>query len=136
MKYLGDRHFRNDLTLTFDLEMEIRILIAAQSMVLSPEILVSYRRHAVSLSSAGKKGMKRFLEEAAIYEELADLLKASEYHRASMYAKLRLAHRVHAFVNVIGIRRISELGVALRLIFADGGMSNPDKRAEFLLQNS
>ncbi len=136
MKYLRDRHFRNDLTLTFDLEMEIRILIAAKSMVQSPESLVSYRRHAVSLSSAGKKGMKRFLEEAAIYEELADLLKASNYRRASIFAKLRLTHRAHVLLSLIGIRHTFEVGEAFLLIFADGGMSNPDKRAEFLLENS
>lgn len=82
MKYLGKRHFRTVLPLTFDLEMEVQILLAVGSMVQSPEVLVSYRRHAVSLSSAGKKDLKRFLEEAALYEELADLFEASRYPRA------------------------------------------------------
>ncbi len=136
MKYLGDRHFRNDLTLTFDLEMEIHLLLEAGSMVQTPEALVSYRRHTSSLSSAGKMGMRRFLEEAAAYEELADLLKLSQYRGASFLAKLRLTHRAHALVSVIGIRRLSELAVSLRLIFADGGMSNAGKRAEFLRNNS
>lgn len=134
MKYLGERHFRDELTLTFDFEMEIHLLLIAGSMVQTPEALVSYRRHAVSLSSAGKKEMKRFLEEAALYEEFADLLKASKYPGTSFMAKLRFTHRVHVLISIIGIRRLSELGTATSLLIGDGGMSNIDRRLRFLEQ--
>ena len=88
--------FRQDLPTTLDLALLTDALIAGSTMVVLPEVAFQYRRHAASASSASAHDAGRFVEEAALLDELAARCHALGWEQACRAARVRLTSRLHA----------------------------------------
>jgi GT2 family glycosyltransferase len=90
------RRFRDDLTIIQDLALVMELLTAGERLALAPEVCFSYRRHAVSESSAAAFTGARFAEARRFFLETAERLDALGWHRAALAARRHRSTRLHA----------------------------------------
>jgi GT2 family glycosyltransferase len=89
-------NFRDDLSVIQDLALVIDLLQLGEQMVVDPTLCFQYRRHAVSLSSAGAVAGTRFTEARNYFLDTSERLEARGWTRASRAARRHLSSRLHA----------------------------------------
>ncbi|ARJ05984.1 hypothetical protein GCM10010988_11460 [Cnuibacter physcomitrellae] len=97
--------FREEFEVVEDLALILEILLAGGDLVLDDEVVFSYRRHRASVSALRGPDGAKFLEERALFHEMADRMRARGWRRAARAARLHLTSRLNA---------ASELPSALR----------------------
>ncbi|BFV58780.1 hypothetical protein KCMC57_up38840 [Kitasatospora sp. CMC57] len=113
--------FRSDLGVIQDLAIVVDLLLAGESLALTPEVCFSYRRHAVSESSVTAFTGKRFEEARRFFRETADRLDAFGWHRAAAISRRFLSSRLHALSMIPAAgRRAGLRGIAAMLSHVAG----------------
>ena len=97
--------FREDLGVIQDLALVMDLLVSGEQMALAPEVCFSYRRHAVSESSAKAFTGDRFTEARRFFLETADRLDAMGWHEAATVARRHRSTRLHALTLLPGALR-------------------------------
>ncbi|WP_406199543.1 glycosyltransferase [Kitasatospora sp. NBC_01560] len=92
--------FRTDLGVIQDLALILDLLLDGQSLAVTPEVCFSYRRHAVSESSATAFSGKRFEEARRFFREAADRLDTHGWHRAATVSRRFFSSRLHALTMI------------------------------------
>jgi GT2 family glycosyltransferase len=92
--------FRDDLGVIQDLALVMELLVAGEQLALAPELCFSYRRHAVSESSAKAFTGDRFVEARRFFLETAERLDRLGWHRAAKAARRHRSTRLHALTLV------------------------------------
>ncbi|WP_329380681.1 glycosyltransferase [Streptomyces sp. NBC_01351] len=88
--------FRVDLTVIQDLALVMDLLVAGETLAVTPEVCFSYRRHADSESSATAYTGHRFEEAKRFFRETADRLDRLGWRQAAKISRLHLSSRLHA----------------------------------------
>ena len=107
--------FRDDLAVIQDLALVMELLVAGEGLALAPELCFSYRRHAVSESSAKAFTGDRFTEARRFFLETADRLEALGWHRAALAARRHRSTRLHALTLLPGALRSGQTAGARSL---------------------
>lgn len=88
--------FRPEFEVVEDLALILEILLDGGDLVLDDEVVFSYRRHRASVSALRGPDGAKFLEERALFHEMADRMRARGWRRASRAARLHLTSRLNA----------------------------------------
>ncbi len=107
--------FRDDLAVIQDLALVMELLVAGEGLALAPELCFSYRRHAVSESSAKAFTGDRFIEARRFFLETADRLETLGWHRAAQAARRHRSTRLHALTLLPGALRSGQTAGARSL---------------------
>lgn len=92
--------FNPGYTITQDVILEMSMVTDGAKLALDNTVTFEYRRFDESLSSKEKKGDgKRFREESATYDMLANKFRQLGWTRASRIAKRRIISRIHQLVS-------------------------------------
>jgi glycosyltransferase involved in cell wall biosynthesis len=97
--------FREDLGIIQDLALVMDLLVAGEQLATAPEVCFSYRRHAVSESSAKAFTGDRFAEARRFFLETADRLDALGWGEAATAARRHRSTRLHALTLLPGALR-------------------------------
>lgn len=88
--------FRDDLETVLDLALLTQLVMTGSRMLIEPETVFEYRRHASSVSSLTARRSYRFVEERRVMRNAADCAIDMGWPRAARAARLRLTSRLHA----------------------------------------
>ncbi|MFC1400528.1 MULTISPECIES: glycosyltransferase family 2 protein [Streptacidiphilus] len=114
-----ERGFREDLKVIQDLALVMELVVAGERLTVAGEVCFSYRRHALSESSAQAFSGDRFAEARRFFLETADLLDRQGWPRAAAVARRHLSTRLHALTLLPGaVRRGNSTGAGTLLRFA------------------
>lgn len=97
--------FREGLPIIQDLALLIDIAFADGSLVYTPPLAFSYRRHGSSASQKTLMDGRRFRDERTYYATARALAKRKGWHRTARVARLRLMGRLHAITELPGVLR-------------------------------
>ncbi len=86
--------FRQDVSVVQDLRLLVDVVMAGWGLLLDSADAFEYRRHGGSVSSRERSG-RRFAEESALYDEVAQQLAALGWGRAARAARWRTTSRLH-----------------------------------------
>ncbi len=103
--------FRPGLDVTQDLALALDIAMSGGALVVDPEVVFEYRRHAGSVSSWRATDGSRFVEEQRFFRGLIAAYTSLGWSRARRAARIHLSSRVNA---------LTRLPDALRARRADG----------------
>ncbi|MFC1409140.1 glycosyltransferase family 2 protein [Streptacidiphilus sp. N1-12] len=118
---LSGRAFRADLAVIQDLALVLELVAAGERLAVADEVCFSYRRHALSESSAQALSGARFVEARRFFLETAGHMDRLGWHRAALTARRHLWSRLHALSMVPGaLRRGRPDGAAGLIRFALG----------------
>lgn len=113
---LEKHRFSKEFEITLDLVIKTDILLDNGSLVLLPDTVFEYRRHAESASSYTAKDGTRFDEERAFYHAASERLQARGWLRAARAARTRMTSRLNALSKLPGAF-ISRNGTAIRTLW-------------------
>lgn len=88
--------FRQDLPVALDLALLFDVLLDDGELVVLPDQVFGYRRHAQSVSSRAAATSDRFAEEARLHDELGERCRDRGWKRAARAARMRVTSRLHA----------------------------------------
>jgi glycosyltransferase involved in cell wall biosynthesis len=108
--------FRPEYGVVLDLGLLVDVLSAGGDLVLLPETLFRYRRHANSESSLKTQTRARFAEERAYFETAARELETAGLRRAARASRLHLTSRLHTAVLLPAAVRKGDLTAARHLL--------------------
>jgi glycosyltransferase involved in cell wall biosynthesis len=94
--------FRTDQTTVMDLDLELRLVFAGESLAFHPERLFAYRRHIASVSSQEAFDGRRFREEAEVCDWAAQRAGELGWRAATLAAKFRPSSRAHRWLRRSG----------------------------------
>lgn len=94
--------FRDGLPIIQDLAFVIDVVAAGGSLLVTPEVCFSYRRHSASASSTKLLDGSRFAGEREYFAIAAAQMDALGWHRAATSARWHLTSRAHALTLVPG----------------------------------
>ncbi|MGO1265011.1 MAG: glycosyltransferase family 2 protein [Microbacterium gubbeenense] len=97
--------FREGLPIIQDLALLVDIAFEGGSLVYTPELAFSYRRHGSSASQKTLLDGRRFRDERSYYQTARALAKSQGWRRTARVARLRLMGRLHAVTEVPGVLR-------------------------------
>jgi glycosyltransferase involved in cell wall biosynthesis len=97
---LASAGFDKRFVIVQDLSAVLRLLEQGAKLVASDTVCFQYRRHALSVSSAGAVRGSRFVEERAFFREMARLMDARGWPRAARAARWHVSSRLHALTMV------------------------------------
>jgi glycosyltransferase involved in cell wall biosynthesis len=105
------RHgFRPELDVAQDLALALDVAVDGGALVVDPEVVFEYRRHAGSVSSWSATDGSRFVEEQLFFRELAARFRAHGWHRAARAARLHVSSRINALTRIPGALRTGQPG--------------------------
>ncbi|MHA6760607.1 glycosyltransferase family 2 protein [Streptacidiphilus sp. PAMC 29251] len=102
---LPARGFRADLKVIQDLALVLELVAAGEQLALADEVCFSYRRHALSESSAQAFSGARFVEARRFFLETAGRMDRLGWHRAARAARRHRSTRLHALTLLPGALR-------------------------------
>lgn len=108
--------FRPEFHVVQDLALLMDVVRDGGSLVVLPEVVFCYRRHAGSDSSVKTVVGARFEEEQAFYDVAAGELAQAGLPRAARAARTHLTSRAHAAALVPGSLVRRDLGATRRLL--------------------
>ena len=88
--------FRQDLDTVLDLALLARVVLGGARLLVQPDVVFEYRRHAGSYSSQTALDTRRFGEERLVMNEVAAAAASQGWAAASRAARWRLTSRLHA----------------------------------------
>ncbi|WP_236655354.1 glycosyltransferase family 2 protein [Streptacidiphilus carbonis] len=91
-----ERGFREDLKVIQDLALVMELIVAGERLAVAEEVCFSYRRHAMSESSAKAFTGDRFTEAQRFFLETAAQLDGMGWNRAALAARRHRSTRLHA----------------------------------------
>lgn len=97
--------FREGLPIIQDLALLIDIAFDGGSLVYTPTLAFSYRRHGSSASQKTLMDGRRFRDEREYYRTARELAAAKGWRRAARVARVRLMGRLHAVTELPGVLR-------------------------------
>lgn len=97
--------FREGLPIIQDLALLVDIAFEGGSLVYTPDLAFSYRRHGSSASQKTLLDGRRFRDERSYYQTAHTLAKRQGWRRTARVARLRLMGRLHAVTEVPGVLR-------------------------------
>lgn len=97
--------FRDGLPIIQDLALLMDIAFEGGTLVFTPEVVFSYRRHGGSASQKTLLDGRRFTDERAYYRQARALARAKGWRRTEAVARLRLMSRLHAITELPGVIR-------------------------------
>jgi len=97
--------FREGLPIIQDLALLVDIALDGGSLVYTPPLAFSYRRHGSSASQKTLLDGRRFRDERAYYATARSLAAANGWHRTARVARMRLMGRLHAITELPGVLR-------------------------------
>lgn len=97
--------FREGLPIIQDLALLIDIAFDGGSLVYTPTLAFSYRRHGSSASQKTLMDGRRFRDEREYYNTARELAAAKGWRRAARVARVRLMGRLHAVTELPGVLR-------------------------------
>lgn len=97
--------FREGLPIIQDLALLVDIAFDGGSLVYTPELAFSYRRHGSSASQKTLMDGRRFRDEREYYRTARELAAAKRWRRAARVARVRLMGRLHAVTELPGVLR-------------------------------
>lgn len=97
--------FREGLPIIQDLALLVDIALDGGSLVYTPTVAFSYRRHGSSASQMTLRDGRRFRGERAYYRTARSLAAAKGWRRTARVARLRLMGRLHALAELPGVLR-------------------------------
>lgn len=106
--YLKRFPFRTDLDVVLDLALQLEIVRDGGTMLVDNEKIFAYRRHAGSVSSWTALDGTRFLQEASLFRENAELMDALMWKSAARSARLHLTSRLNAATKLPGAVRMGK----------------------------
>lgn len=124
-----ERGFREDLKVIQDLALVMELVVAGERLALADEVCFSYRRHALSESSAQAFTGDRFTEAQRFFLETAKRMDAAGWERAALTARRHRSTRLHALTMApaaISRGRLRAAGTLVR--FAVGPAGSPVRR--------
>jgi hypothetical protein len=98
-------NFREHLSVIQDLALIIDLIRLGEQLVVDPTRCFQYRRHAVSVSSAGALAGSRFVEARAYFVDTSEQLYKDGWPRAARAARRYLSSRLHAVTMLPGAVR-------------------------------
>jgi glycosyltransferase involved in cell wall biosynthesis len=93
-KAISDFGFSQDVSVVQDIELLVDVAVAGWSVLLDSTNAFEYRRHAGSVSSRERSGI-RFAEESTLFRQLAEQFEAIGWTRAARAARWRITSRLH-----------------------------------------
>lgn len=108
--------FRPEYGVVLDLGLLVDVLSAGGDLLLLPETLFRYRRHANSESSLKTQTRARFAEERAYFETAARELETAGLRRAARASRLHLTSRLHTAALLPAAVRKGDLAAARHLL--------------------
>lgn len=101
-----NRHrFREDLPIILDLAIILEIVYDDGELVVLPDQVFAYRRHAASASQTSLLDGRRFTDERRFYREAAHRAGAASWPRARRAAVARVFSRLHAATELPRVLR-------------------------------
>ncbi|MGL3149846.1 glycosyltransferase family 2 protein [Microbacterium sp. A82] len=97
--------FREGLPIIQDLALLVDIALDGGSLVYTPPVAFSYRRHGSSASQKTLLDGRRFQDERAYYATARALAKAQGWRRTARVSRIRLMGRLHAVTELPGVLR-------------------------------
>ncbi len=98
--------FADGFEVVLDLALQLEIICGGGSLVVLPERLFRYRRHAGSVSSWSAEDGSRFAEERAFFTSARALMADAGWRHAARVARVHLSSRLNAASKLPGaIRR-------------------------------
>lgn len=97
--------FREGLPIIQDLALLIDIALDGGSLVYTPPVAFSYRRHGSSASQKTLLDGRRFTDERTYYDTAHTLAKAKGWNRTARVARVRLMGRLHALTELPSVLR-------------------------------
>lgn len=94
--------FAEDFEVVLDLALQLEIIRGGGSLVVLPERLFRYRRHAGSVSSWSAKDGTRFAEERAFFASAQKLMRDAGWRHAARVARVHLSSRLNAATKLPG----------------------------------
>lgn len=88
--------FVEDFEVVLDLALQLEIIRGGGSLVVLPDPLFRYRRHAGSVSSWSAKDGSRFAEERAFFATARKLMDEAGWHHAARVARFHMSSRLNA----------------------------------------
>ena len=113
---ITDIDFRPGYGVVLDLGLLVDVLVAGGELVLIPDRLFRYRRHAGSESAVKTVGGSRFEEEKRYFEMIANTLTQRGLHRAARAARRHVTSRLHAAALVPVAARNRDATAVSRLL--------------------
>jgi glycosyltransferase involved in cell wall biosynthesis len=111
------RHdFRPEFEVVEDLALILEILLDGGTFVVDDEVCFSYRRHRGSVSAQRGPDGAKFLEERALFDEMAVRMRAIGWTRAARAARLHLTSRLNAASELPGALRARDAAGARTLL--------------------
>ncbi|MEU1972503.1 glycosyltransferase [Microbacterium sp. NPDC019599] len=100
------RHdFRDDLPIILDLAILLDIAFDGGTLVFTPELAFSYRRHSASASQTSLLDGRRFSDERRYYGEIAARSAAAGWRSTARAARWRPFSRLHAATELPRVLR-------------------------------
>lgn len=97
--------FREGLPIIQDLALLIDIAFDGGSLVYTPTLAFSYRRHGSSASQKTLMDGRRFRDEREYYRTARELATARGWRRTARVARVRMMGRLHAVTELPGVLR-------------------------------
>lgn len=97
--------FREGLPIIQDLALLVDIALDGGSLVYTPPLAFSYRRHGSSASQKTLLDGRRFRDERDYYATARSLAAAKDWRRTARVARMRLMGRLHATTELPGVLR-------------------------------
>ena len=97
--------FREGLPIIQDLALLVDIALDGGSLVYTPPLAFSYRRHGSSASQKTLLDGRRFRDERDYYATARSLAAAKGWRRTARVARMRLMGRLHAITELPGALR-------------------------------
>ncbi|WP_089913236.1 glycosyltransferase family 2 protein [Leifsonia sp. 21MFCrub1.1] len=112
--------FEADFEVVLDLALQLEIIRGGGSLVVLPDLLFRYRRHAGSVSSWSSKDGSRFAEERAFFTSARTLMADAGWRHAARVARFHMSSRLNAATKVLGAmtnRKWADVRSLLRHVF-------------------
>lgn len=104
--------FEKDFEVVLDLALQLEIIRGGGSLVVLPNRLFRYRRHAGSVSSWSAKDGSRFAEEREFFQAAQALMADAGWHHAARVARFHFSSRLNAATKLPGaLRRCNSAGL-------------------------
>lgn len=100
--------FREDLPIIQDLALLIDIALAEGSLVYTPSLAFSYRRHGASASQKTLLDGRRFRDERKYYATARALTLKKGWRRPARVARVRFMGRLHAITELPTVIRFGD----------------------------
>lgn len=97
--------FADGFEVVLDLALQLEIIRGGGSLVVLPDRLFRYRRHAGSVSSWSAEDGSRFAEERAFFASARTMMDDAGWHHAGRVARMHLSSRLNAASKLPGALR-------------------------------